>query len=189
MEEELEDDGAIVGQHALKLDDVAVGLAPRLLRDGPVNALVQHAKVPASIEDHHLAAVRHLQPEAPQPGTLLLVGAGRGDGIELEPARVQALGESGDCRALAGSVPAFEDNHRRHAVVPARLFQIVETMLHRRQRPLVLLPREFPLEVDVFEHGSCSILVHSSGGYSRNNRRGSEHPCRVTIVRCNGFAP
>ena len=34
VEEELQDDGAVVGQHAFELDDVAIGLPPRLLGDG-----------------------------------------------------------------------------------------------------------------------------------------------------------
>ena len=183
VQKELQDDGAVVGQHALELDDVAVGLAPRLLRDGALHALLQHATVPTVIENDHLAAVGDLQPEAPQPGPLLLVGAGSGDGVQLESARIEPLRQGGDGGALAGGVPAFEHDHGRHAVVPAGLFQIVQALLQRRQGESVILARELPLQVDVFQHGvSGSILVQ--GAKSRSPpRRPRSVPCRSRTRR------
>ena len=153
VQEELEDHCAVIGQHALELDDVAVRVAPRLLGNRALHPVVQNADVPTAVEDHHLAAVRRLQPEAPQPGTLLLVGARSGDGIELEPARIQALRKGRDRRALSGGVPAFEDDDGRYALVPAGLFEIVQAVLDRRQKPLVRLLRKPLLEIDVFQHG------------------------------------
>ncbi len=149
---ELQDDRAVVGQHALEFDDVAVGLAPRLLGDGALDALLQHAAVPAVIEDDHLAAVGDLQPEAPQPGPLLLVGARRGDGIELEAARIEPLGQRADGRSLARGVPAFEDDHGGHMPGPSRPFRDRRGAPASREAALVLFPGELLLEVDILQH-------------------------------------
>src|ERR1035437_3251648 len=158
VQEELQDGGAVGGQRALELDDVAIGVAPRLLRDGALDPLVQDANIPTAIIDDHLTAVGDFQPEAPQPGALLLVGARSGDGIELETARVQPLGQGRDGRALARGVPALEHDHGRDAVVPARLLEIVQALLNGGQGQFVLLARQLPLEVDILQHGFSSIL-------------------------------
>ena len=156
MQEELQDYGAIVGQHALEFDDVAKGLLPVFLRSGSLDPLFQHAAVPAVIEDDHLAAVGHFQPEAPQPRTLLLISSRRGDGVQLEAARIESLGERRDGRSLARSVPAFENDDGGYAVVPAGLLQVVQTQLQSRDAALVFFAGELLLQIDVFEHGSSS---------------------------------
>ena len=48
---------AVVGQHALELGDVAVGLAPLFLRGQVFDAFDEHPAIPAAIEDGDLAAV------------------------------------------------------------------------------------------------------------------------------------
>ncbi len=159
VQKEFQDHGAIVGQHALKFDDVAERLLPGLLRNRALHPLLEHATVPAVIEDDHLAAVRRLQPEAPQPRTLLLVGSRRGDGIEFEAARIQALGQRRYGGSLARRVPAFENNERGHTVVPARFLQIVQAQLQAGNSALVFFPGKLLLQVDVFQHGGRSILL------------------------------
>src|SRR5205085_1017256 len=125
VQKELLDRCAIVGKHALELDDISIRLAPGFFRHQPFHAILEDAAVPAMVEDRHLAAFRNLEPESPYPWPLLFVSARCGDRIQLEPAGVHSLRQSRDGRALSGGIPSFEHENRGDAVIPAGLLQIV----------------------------------------------------------------
>jgi hypothetical protein len=152
VEEELGDRRAIIGEHALELGDVAIGVAPHFGGLQSFGALIQHAHVPAPVKDGHLAAIGYAQPEAVEPGPVLLKRARPFDGVQLESAGIQALGQSGDGAAFAGRLPTFEDHDGRDSVVPAGLFQIVKPALQAGQDLLILITGELAIEVHVFKH-------------------------------------
>lgn len=82
----------------------------------------------------------------------MFVGSGGGDRIELESARIQALRQRGDRRALAGSVPTFKDDYGRDALIPAGFLQVVQTLLQSGLNTFVVFACELLIEVDVFQH-------------------------------------
>src|SRR4051794_8786300 len=129
MQEEFQDGSSIVGQHTFEIDDVPIGVTPYLVRNGFLNAFFKDAPIPAVIEDEHLAAIGHLQPETPEPRILLLVGARRPNRVDAKTARIEALRYCRDCFAFAGGVPPFEHDYGRVFVIPASLFEIVKTLL------------------------------------------------------------
>jgi len=170
MKPEFDDRRPVVGEHPLEFGDVQVRLAPLLSRDEFLDAVVQDAAVPGMVENGHFAAVGNLEPEAPEPRVLLLVGAGRGDGVELEPAGVQPGGERGNGAALAGGFPAFEHDDRGLAVVPAGLFEVEEAALQGGQLVLPRLLSELAVQIHVFEHFILSSSSWALTGFSPSLR-------------------
>ena len=63
---------------------------------------------------------------------VLLVGAGRADRPDLEAARVETLGQHVDGGALAGCIPALEQDDDRHAVIEGRPLQVIQPALQQR---------------------------------------------------------
>ena len=115
------------------------------------------------MKNHHLAAVRDFEPEAPQPRALLLVGARAGDGIELEAAGIEPLRQGGDSSAFARCVPALKDHDGGHIVVPARFFQVVEPRLQPRQHQFEFFPRELFLRLMFSSMGNARFYKEVIG--------------------------
>ena len=115
VQPELQEHEPAVHECRFKVVDLAVGAAPEPLGDFLLDAIAQHARVPAPIENGDLARGRHALPEAPQERASTLVlgwGAVRED---AEAARIEGLDQRADGCALARGVPAFEDEQGGHA--------------------------------------------------------------------------
>jgi hypothetical protein len=145
VQEKLEHHRAIFGEHPFEIEDVPKRGAPGRLRNTLLDTVFEHASIPALIEDHHFAAVRHLLPEAPEPGIALLKGASGLNGVNLEAAWIQALGERRNGSALAGCVPAFENHGGGDFVIPTGFLQIVEPPLESREPSIVFFARQASL--------------------------------------------
>src|SRR6185312_9368795 len=65
-EPELHDDDAESHERLLEVDDLAVGAHPVGLRREALDALDEHAPVPAPVEDREVPAARQVAPEAPE---------------------------------------------------------------------------------------------------------------------------
>src|SRR3954451_2493023 len=113
MHPELHQDGAFGGQHLLELADLAVGTLPLLRRRELLDALDEYAAVPAAVEHDHPAPPRQLRPEPPQKVVALLVVRRCGELRDPYVSRVERSHQPLDAAALAGRVPAFEQNTQR----------------------------------------------------------------------------
>ena len=78
-----------------------------------LDALDEHAPVPAAVEDGEVPAARQVPPEAPEVGLRALLLGGRRDGDDVVAARVERARHAPDRAALAGGVVALEDEHAR----------------------------------------------------------------------------
>ena len=71
------------------------------------------------------------------------------DRPDLEAARIEALGQQADACALAGGVPALEQNHHRHARVESCLLEVVQATLQTGSQLFPFLARHFLGEIDL----------------------------------------
>ena len=108
VQPELDDHRAGVGQLPLELLDVLVGLSPLALRGQTLHPLDQHAAVPGAVEDGEIASAGRAFQNRHIHGCRRSSSVGGADRMDLEPARVERLGQAVDERALAGRVPALE---------------------------------------------------------------------------------
>ena len=91
---------------------------------------------------------------------ILRHGHGRRTRIEIEH-------EVGDAAALAGAVPALEQDNETHALLPRLLLQNHELLHELVATNLVLLFRQrFQREIHGFQHGSVSPLPRSRPHHS-----------------------
>ncbi len=154
---DLHDDDALEVQRALELDDLGVRALPLLGRRESLDALDEHAAVPAAVEHGHAAVPREVLDEALEIEVALLVGRGRGVLRDAHVAGVERRDEPLDGAALAGGVPALEDHEQagaETAVAQAprdREPQLGEPQAARRELLLVVLGGDGLAEVDGVE--------------------------------------
>jgi hypothetical protein len=113
VQEELDDDHAVVGEHALELVDLAVGALPLLLGREALHTLDEHAPVPRAVEHGHSAPARKRRDEAVQVVVALLVGRRRGELLDAHVAGIERRDQALDGAALAAGVPALEEDAQR----------------------------------------------------------------------------
>src|SRR5829696_3999698 len=164
VQEELDEDHPVGGEHALEVLDLVVRAAPLLLGRVALYALDEHAAVPGAVEDRQAAPARQRRPEPPQVVVALLVVRRRAVGGDPEVARVEVGDQAADRPALARGVPPLEDHAQRRAEAPvARLApelqaQLLEAELPRRQARGLVVARELQAEVDVVQAAHRRIL-------------------------------
>ena len=158
---ELDEDGALHDQHRLELADLGVGPLPRVVVGVPLDAFDQHPAVPGAVEDGHATPAGQLRPEPPQPVVPQLVLRGRRERAHADVARIELPDEPLDRSALAGSVPALEDDAHRRAELavpdetaepqpqgqqPALLLlePLLRLLLRQRQRHVELIESSHP---------------------------------------------
>ena len=93
MEEEFYDQVSIVGKGALEIDDITISALPFAFRDERFDPLDHDPPIPGAVEYRPLTARRKLKPETPQPGVLLLIGAGSAKRIQFIAARIKRAGK------------------------------------------------------------------------------------------------
>ena len=98
--------------------DLAVGALPLGLGGESLDPLDEHPAVPGAVEHRHPAPARERRGEAPQEVVAALAlgrGGELGDGVVPG---VQRRGQPADRAALAGGVPALEQDGERRSEVP-----------------------------------------------------------------------
>ncbi len=142
LEPELDERDAVPGQHALELGDLTEKL------HGLFGAAEAHYPldtcpvVPGSVEKDDFTRSGQVSDVALQvPLGLLAVGRFL-QGDHARPARVEVLGEALDRAALAGRVPAFEQDHQPQARGLHVPLQLEQLDLERALRLPVLLARQ-----------------------------------------------
>ena len=109
---------ALGGEHPLELEDLAVRPRPFLLGGELLHALDQHAPIPGAVEHREVAPPRQRRPEAPQEVVALGGRVGRGELRDAHVAGVERGHQALDRAALAGGVPALEEDAHGRAEVP-----------------------------------------------------------------------
>src|SRR3954452_14668300 len=163
MQEELDEDHPLGGEHPLEVVDLLVAPAPLLGARELLHALDEHAAVPRAVEHRHPAPARQRGPEAPQPVVALLVVARRGELHHADVARVELADEALDRPALAARVPALEQ-HAHGWADPAVADQPAEHEAERQQprlRGLEPLGRLLLVQPD----GEVQIIEVSHGRF------------------------
>ena len=175
-----------------------IGAAPLHLGGEVLDPLDEHAPVPAAVEDGHAAPSRQRRPEPPQEVVPQLVGRRRGERGDVHVAGVERLDQPLDGAALAGGVPALEDDaHRRAEVAVVELtaidqpqvqqaaLRLSETLrllvLGELQREVGVLqpwigqPGSGPIGVVVLRGARCAVArprgIHGRGNRRRGRRR------------------
>src|SRR4051812_4822219 len=115
VEPELDQDRALVGEGPLETVDLVVGPQPLLPRSQLLDPLDEDASVPGAIEDRHPAPARQDLPEAPEEVVALLVVGRGGELDDADVAGVDLGDQPLDAAALAGGVPALEEDADRRA--------------------------------------------------------------------------
>ena len=138
VEEDLDQPHARVDQHPLELVDLAIGAPPFRLAGEALDALDQHPAVPRAVEGDDLAVLRQAAPEALQIVLGALVLVGRGDRTDPEAARIERPAEAAHDAALAGGVPALEDDDRALRRAEIGLLDELQHALQRSEPPLVV---------------------------------------------------
>ena len=111
MKPELDDQGAVLDEHALVVDDaiefsIQLGVIAQI-----VDPMLQGCQVPAAEEDRHLTPGRQGAPETPVAGALTLLVGLVPVGEGLEAAGVEPFVETVHHLALAGPLdPGDEDD-------------------------------------------------------------------------------
>src|SRR6185503_11013017 len=153
-----------------------------------LDPLDQHPSVPGAIEDGHPAPAGQRRPEAAEEMVALLVLVGRGELGDADVARVQRRHQPLDRPALAGGVPALEDDHERRPE-GAIADQAAERQPQLRQPPSLLLqPRFFLLtaqartEIDVVKASHAPNLPAHSPLSPRDSSIGGGRSSVVTLA-------
>ena len=152
VQPELDDHRAAVGKLLLELADVVKGLQDLVLVDGFFEVIVQHAAIPGAVEDGPVARRRQLVPEPPHPGMEPLGFVGREDGVDLEPAGIDRLGQAVDDRPLARGVPALEDDDDRHSGRAGQPLALAQFLLQKRELLVVVFLGNRLIQIDKFQH-------------------------------------
>jgi hypothetical protein len=113
MHPELHEDHALGREAGLEGRDLAVGPLPLLLGGEPLDPLDEDPAVPGPVEHRHAAPARKLGPEPPQEVVALLVVRRCRELRNAHVPRVEMVHEPLDGAALAGGVPALEDDAQR----------------------------------------------------------------------------
>ena len=74
-------------------------------------------------------------------------------------AGIETLGQGRDGSSLPRRVPTFKNNNGGNPVIPASLFQIVETALQAGHNPVELVRGKLALQVNVFEHSEQVLIL------------------------------
>src|SRR3954453_12868871 len=191
VQEELGEDQAVVGQHALEVVDLAVGPPPLLLGGEALDALDEHAPVPGAIEHGHPAPAGQRGDKAVQVVVALLVGRRCGERLDADVAGVERGDETLDGAALAARVPALEQDAQRRPELTAsyqageRQAQLRQAPAVERQQPVLLLARELEREVDVVEapHGFILPVAGSARQTCAKRHAGSRAPRALSYLR------
>ena len=152
VQEELDDDVAVVRQGALECVDVFEAADSVRLRERPLNVTVDDDLVPPMIEHHHAAVGGQPPPETVQPRQGQLVGAGREHGVNLECPGLEPLGELLDDGALPRKAPSLEHHDNADAGFPAGALELEQTPLQWGHLLAVLVLGDGALRVDFLEH-------------------------------------
>src|SRR5213592_557596 len=113
VEEELQDEGAVLGEDALEAVDLIVALAYDRARHGAMHARHQHVLVVRAVEDRDVPAPRGGAVRAPEEVVRGLLLGRHLEGDDLAAARVDAVHDVLDGAVLARRVHALEhDQHR-----------------------------------------------------------------------------
>ena len=134
LEIELHDQGAVIALLGFELVDLIVYAGHRILRGTAEHAVVEHAAVPAAIEDRGLARARQLAPETGQPmafARLAPVVSGR---VNREVTWVECGCDLLQRRFLARAVGPFEQDDGALAERDLRKLQLAELLAQRGKR-------------------------------------------------------
>ena len=154
VEPELEDQRALVAQHALQ----ALRALDRLIELGVVDLVLdprlQHLAVPVAEEDAGAPLGRQLPPVAPgrRPGQLLV--ALHIEGGHLDEARIHPFGEPLDRIPLAGALDAIDqDDHREIRLLAQLVLDFQQGLAQRGQFGFVGFLVDGVADFGGFEHG------------------------------------
>ena len=112
MQEELDDDGAGLGQHPLEVADMRKPPLALLPVYPAMHPRYQHIFVLAAVEDDDLALPRHRHVDAPQEVMFFFHGGGRLEGDGAQPQRVGGVEHAAYGAVLARAVQALQDDQQ-----------------------------------------------------------------------------
>ena len=150
MQEELEDDGVVVGQQLLEVVDLSVAGLAHVLLDEAVNAGYKNILVVGAVEDGHHAARGDLLVDAPEEVVCFLQGRRDFERGDVAPLRVNAGHDMGDGAVLARRVQPLQDDQ------DAVLLRRVEPFLQAAQFRLELHLGDF---AEFFLHAARVVGV------------------------------
>ena len=128
-----------IHQLLLEIIDFRIGTQPLIRRAEAFDPLDQHTPVPGAVENGELAALRHVAPEAPEPGLRQLLVGGRGDLHGAVKPWIQRPGDSPDRTALARRIVSFEQREHPAFAQAAVAQQLRQARLLRHQLLLVIV--------------------------------------------------
>ncbi|MNF60524.1 hypothetical protein D3C84_421450 [compost metagenome] len=113
MEPELQDQRALIAEHALEIFRIVDGLVQAGVLDIALDPGVEHLAVPVAEEDADLSLRRQPAPETPLRRPRQLLVRGPQEALHIDQPRVHPLVEQLDRLALAGALDAIDqDEHR-----------------------------------------------------------------------------
>ena len=152
----LDQDDAVVDEHALEDRALLQEAAVLLGRAEAHHLLDAGAVVPAPVEEHDLARGRQVRDVALEVPLALLALGRRRQRDDARNARVEVLRDALDRAALAGGVAALEEDHEPHAGRLHPHLQLHELRLEAQQLLLVELARH--LRGVVVRHGGSMAV-------------------------------
>ncbi len=164
VEPEFHDQGAVLGQHALEVDDAAEFRIQRRVVAQALETVLDRRQIPATEQDRDLATRRHGAPEAPVAWPFALLVAQFPKGERLNAAGVEPFVESIHNLALAGCLDTGDDDdHRRVAFLqfPLRLEQLGSQFV---TLPLELVFADRSANLCCFEHCDTPLNGDARGG-------------------------
>ena len=121
MEPELEDQCALVTEHALETLSIVDRLIQTCIADASINTCLEHLAIPVAEEDADAPLGRQLAPEAPLCRPLQLLIGGRHETLYLDATRVHPFVEQLDGFALASPLNAIDQNQHGKTLVLLQL--------------------------------------------------------------------
>ena len=110
---EFNDYSAPVSQFLFELVDLIVSALPVIFRTEAFQTLYHDTPVPAAVKNSDMAGLWQPGPETPQKMAGFFKRLRTGNGVHLIASGIQSSSQTLDISALAGSIPAFVDDHHR----------------------------------------------------------------------------
>ncbi len=139
VDEKFQDDGAVIGKDLLKVVDLRESSFPFFVGGDAFDSLHHDPAIPAAVPDADVTGPGDLAGKAPEvmAADLLVIGC-RG-GVDGVMGGVQVGDDPVDGAALAGSIPAFKDQHQGDAVDVESMLDLAHLVLEDLQPVGVIL--------------------------------------------------
>ena len=173
VQHELEDDRAVLGQHALKVVDLRKALRCLLWRYPAVHRGHQHVFIVTAVENHDLARARHFLVNAPQVVVRALFLGGRFPPYRVHAQRAHAAEDAAQRAVFARGVGALQND--QHLEAPISVKQVLQRIQRHRQRLgggdvalLIAAGKRLGCGVKVGQLAACAFAVAFVGlGFQR----------------------